>query len=142
MPRRSREGSPVRTHIRAGRVALLFAALAASAAGCHTLQPSTPLTVHVRDAETHAPVSGATVRLWRFGSHASDRDRDATTGTDGSARPRVAPPDEGGVMLEVSAPNHLTTQTPIPQDVADALASARPLHPYAGPPLSVTVDVF
>ncbi|MBN9118770.1 MAG: hypothetical protein J0I06_06360 [Planctomycetes bacterium] len=132
----------MRTRSRAGRVALLVFVLVVPVTGCHTFQPSTPLTVHVRDAETQAPVPGATVRLWRFGPHAEERETGLTTGADGNATTRLAPPDEGGVMVEVTAPNHLTAQTTLPRDVVDALASAKAFHPYTGPPLVATVDVF
>jgi hypothetical protein len=136
------EGTHMRTRIRAGRVVLLLLVLTAPAAGCHTFEPSTPLTVQVRDAETHEPLPGATVRLWRFGSHAEERDVSFTTASDGNASARLAPPDEGGVMVEVIAADHLATQMPVPQDVVDALASAKPFHPYKGPPLVVTVETY
>ncbi len=132
----------MRTRIRAGRVALLVFALTAPAAGCHTLQPSTPLTVHVRDAETQAPVPGATVRLWRFGSHAEDREQSYTTGADGDAVAHLAPPDEGGVMVGVTSPDYLTNQTTLPNELVDALSSAKPFHPYKGAPLVFTFDVY
>lgn len=130
----------MRTPIRGGRVAFGGFILVISVTGCHTFEPSTPLTVHVRDAETQAPVPEATVRLWRFGPHSEERDQSVTTG--GTAAARVAPPDEGGVMIEVTAPGHLSVQTTLPRDVTDALASAKPFHPYKGPPLAVTLDVF
>jgi uncharacterized membrane protein YgcG len=132
----------VRTHIRTVRVVFLVVVLIAPAGGCHTMQPSTPLTVNVRDAETQAPVPQATVRVWRFGSHADERDQSFTTGSDGSATAHLAPPDEGGVMVEVVAPGHLSTQITLAREVVDALASAKPLHPYKGPPLGVTVDMY
>jgi uncharacterized membrane protein YgcG len=133
--------SPVRIHLRSGSVAFVGLLLAAST-GCHTFQPSTPLTVQVHDAETHAPVPGATVRLWRFGPHADERDQGITAGADGVAQAHLAPPDEGGVMVEVSAPGYLSAQTALPQDVTNALASAKPFHPYKGPPLVVMTEMF
>jgi hypothetical protein len=132
----------VRTRFRAGLVAPVGLLLVIAVTGCHTLQPDTPLTVHVRDAETQAPVPGATVRLWRFGPHAGERDQSFTTASDGNARVQLATPDEGGAMVEVSAPNHLSAQTALPHDVVAALEAVKPFHPYAGPPLVVTVDVF
>jgi hypothetical protein len=132
----------VRIRIRAARFTFLALAAALPAAGCHTLQPSTPIAVNVRDAETHAPVPDATVRLWRFGAHESDRESAFTAGPDGVAHARLAPPDVGGVMVEVTGPNCLSAQVPLPRAVADALATAKPLQPYKGPPLSVDVDVF
>ena len=131
----------MRTRMRAGSVAFVGLLLAAST-GCHTLQPSTPLAVHVQDVETHAPVPGATVRLWRFGPHADERDQGITAGADGIAHAHLAPPDEGGVMVEVSAPGYLSSQTTLPSDIANALASAKPLHPYKGPPLAFTMEMF
>jgi hypothetical protein len=116
--------------------------LATFATGCHAIQPSTPIAVTVRDAETHAPVSGATVHMWRYGSHEKERDVSFTTGADGVAHVRLAPPDEGGVFASVSSPNCLPVQVNLPQDISDALTSAKPFHPYSGPPLSITVDVF
>jgi hypothetical protein len=117
--------------------------LAASATGCHTIQPSTPIAVNVRDAETHAPVASATVRMWRFGPHEKDRDASYITGADGISHAQLAPPDEGGVVVDVTAPNYLPTQLKnLPPDIVDALASAKAFRPYKGPPLSVTVDLF
>ncbi|VTS02688.1 unnamed protein product [Gemmata massiliana] len=132
----------MRTRSRASCLAHLSLVLAACATGCQTFQPSTPLTVRVRDAETQAPVPAAIVRVWRFGSHSEERDQTITAGADGIAHTRLAPPDEGGVMVEVTAPNHLPTQTTLPHDVVDALASTKRFHPYTGPPLEVTIDVF
>jgi hypothetical protein len=132
----------VRTRIRAGRFIVPALVAALSATGCHTIEPSTPIAVHVRDAETHAPVPAVAVRLWRYGSHESDREANFVTDADGVAHARVGSPDHGGVMLEVSGPNCLPTQVTLPREVADALATARPLQPYEGPPLSVDVDVF
>ena len=132
----------MRIRIRAARFTFLALAAALPAAGCHTLRPSTPISVNVRDAETHAPVPDATVRLWRFGAHESDRESAFTAGPDGVAHARLAPPDVGGVMVEVTGPNCLSAQVPLPRAVADALATAKPLQPYKGPPLSVDVDVF
>jgi hypothetical protein len=132
----------VRIRIRAGRFTGLALVAALSATGCHTLQPSTPIAVRVRDAETHAPLPGATVRLWRFGSHESDREAGYDTGADGVAQARIGSPDQGGVMMEVTAPNCLPKQVTLPHEVAEALATARPFQPYKGPPLSVDVEVF
>lgn len=132
----------MRTRMRGPGVALVGLFLVLSVTGCHTLQPSTPLAVHVHDAETHVPVPGATVRLWRFGPHADERDQGITTGADGVAQAHLAPPDEGGVMVEVSAPGYLPAQAALPHDVAAALASAKPLQPYKGPPLNVTMEMF
>ncbi|QJW96283.1 hypothetical protein [Frigoriglobus tundricola] len=132
----------MRTPLRSGRAGLVCLVLAALSGGCQTLHPSTPLTVLVRDAETHAPLPEATVRLWRFGSHSEEHDQKFTTGPDGTATPHVAPPDEGGVMVEVNAAGYLPSHSPLPQDVTDALASAKRFHPYKGPPLSVTVEAF
>jgi uncharacterized membrane protein YgcG len=128
--------------MRGGRVAFVGLFLVISVTGCHTFQPSTPLAVNVHDAETHAPIPGATVRLWRFGPHADERDVGIISGADGIARTHLAPPDEGGVMMEVSAPGYLSTQTSMPQDIANALASAKQFHPYKGPPLAVTMEMF
>jgi uncharacterized membrane protein YgcG len=132
----------VRTTIRGGRVAVVGFFLVISVTGCHTFEPSTPLTVQVRDAETQAPIPGATVRLWRFGSHSEERDQSITTSADGTARPHLAPPDEGGVMVEVTASGYIAAQTTLPRDVTDALASAKTFQPYKGPPLAVTLDMF
>jgi len=132
----------VRNCIHAGRLALLGLVVAASAAGCHTIQPSTPLTVHVRDAETQQPVSGATVRVIRFGKHSSDRDVVFTSEADGAAHTRLPQLDASGVMVEIDAPGYLSKQTTLPRDIADALMEAKPFHPYKGPALAVSVDVF
>jgi hypothetical protein len=121
---------------------LLAFALTGPTVGCQTLQPSTPLTVQVRDAETQAPVPSATVRLWRFGTHAADRDQSFTTASDGNALAHLGPPDDNGVMVEVIGPGHLSTQKAVPNDVVQALASATFFHPYKGPPLAVTVEVY
>jgi hypothetical protein len=132
----------VRVRIRAGRFTGLALVAALSATGCHTIEPSTPIAVHVRDAETHAPLPGAAVRLWRYGSHESDREANFVTAADGVAHARIGSPDHGGVMVEVAGPTCLTTQLTLPREVADALATAKPLQPYKGPPLSVDVEVF
>jgi len=129
--------------MRSGRATFVGLVLAALSGGCQTLHPSTPLTVVVRDAETHAPIPDATVRLWRFGSHSEEHDQKFTTGPDGIATAHVAPPDDGGVMVEAIASSYLPiAPISLPRDIVDALSSAKPFHPYKGPPLSVTVEVF
>lgn len=128
--------------IHAGRLTLLGLVLAASGAGCHTIQPSTPLTIHVRDAETQKPIPDATVRVIRFGKHSSDRDVVFTSEADGTAHTRLPQLDAAGVMVEIEAPGYLSKQTTLPRDIADALMEAKPFHPYKGPALAVSVDVF
>ena len=129
--------------MRGGRATLVCLTLAALSGGCQTFHPTTPLTVVVRDAETHEPIPEATVRLWRFGSHSEEHDQKFTTGPDGTATPRVAPPDDGGVMVDVTVPGYLPiAPISLPHDVVDALSSAKPFHPYKGPPLSITVETF
>jgi hypothetical protein len=80
--------------------------------------------------------------MWRFGPHESDRNAGFTSGADGVAHVHLAPPSEGGVMAEVTGPDHLPAQLTLPYEVVNALASAKPFQPYKGPPLSITVDLF
>jgi hypothetical protein len=86
-------------------------ALIPTLVGCQTLHPIPTVPIAVVDAETKAPIPGATVRLWSPADNSpSHIEPSGTTGPDGVARIKAAFPKEADVLIEVSAPGYLSDE--------------------------------
>ena len=96
--------------------------LPALAAGCQTARP---LPVLVRDAETHAPVADAEVRLW-YPLRKDLRAVTATTGGDGTVRLAAVRDEDAGPIVEARARGYLLCEHSVPLD------TVRTLKPGAG----------
>ncbi|HEY2910104.1 MAG TPA: carboxypeptidase-like regulatory domain-containing protein [Gemmataceae bacterium] len=76
--------------------------------GCLSLHRPQPVPIQVVDAETHAPIAGAKVRLWcpnRLHEKLGD-EANAVTNDDGQALLRASSRKDLGIVIEVSAPGY------------------------------------
>ena len=112
------------TTARQARWLILLAALAPS--GCKTARPDPEIAVRVRDAETKAPIAGATLRLTDLRDPFTTKNLTATTAADGSAHVRIQPQADDGLM-EVTAAGYLTEAIEVHDTkVAQADPAAKP----------------
>lgn len=131
----------------------LVGVLLSSVVGCHTTPKTVPTPIVVIDAETHAPVAGAQVRLWCPNPRGPDLGSDTSgiTGADGIMQVRAITGDDVGLVLAVSAPGYLPEQSdfslppqPIPQSGTQRTAASPEPHVvevFAGPRPSVELIV-
>jgi hypothetical protein len=86
---------------------LILASAFALEGGCKTTKPEPNIAVHIRDAETKAPINGALAKVTDIRDPVSTRNKMATAGGDGIAQVHAL--SEGGEgFLEVSASSYLT----------------------------------
>jgi hypothetical protein len=90
---------------------LLFALLAAFAAGCVSDRPA-PVPVRILDAETKMPVAGAEVRLWNPDARGSSPGRNSSgvTDPDGVVYVRCESKPDEAIVIEVKAAGYWSEQ--------------------------------
>lgn len=132
--------------MRVNRIACLVVPWAGLLAGtgCQLTQPHTPVTVRVIDAETKAPVAGATVKVSDVLTQSAGPPQDSTgvSGPDGVARLRLAPEVNGDIAVEVSADGRMTEIREVPVGDVPPFDSTRPFQSRGRPPIDVVVEVY
>lgn len=88
--------------------------------GCQAVQPTRPLTIEARDAETQAPIPGAHVRVHPMSGHTPGPDS-VTTGEDGIAHLKSNARDERAIGVEATADGYLRADTFIPAQTVRAI---------------------
>jgi uncharacterized membrane protein YgcG len=127
---------------------LMLALAAASLAGCMTYRPR-DVIVSVRDAETKAPIAGATVNVSM--PHTGEEGKTETTLPNGMARVLFTPTTGEPVMVEATAAGYISDSSVVGEPTVAAVATypmfgaALPHKPdftldlYAGPKFAIEV---
>jgi hypothetical protein len=132
----------MRTNRKTFSASMFFAAIAL-AAGCKSLRPEPEVAVQVRDAETKAPIAGASVSLSDIRGTAASKELNAKTASDGVARIHALPDGNEG-LLTASAAGYLNDAIPLyetkqlpsasrPTEIADPHRRQVEIELYAGP---------
>lgn len=122
----------------------LAAAVQTTAMGCQLVNPTVPVEVTIRDAETKAPVPAAEVTfLYPTDDSAShSRNSSGKTNTSGTAEVFAAADESAVPQVKVTAANYLAVETPLQGDALRSIRSAGPFWFLSGKHEKIEVAMY
>jgi hypothetical protein len=112
-------------------------------AGCHGLQPTAPVKVVVRDAETRMPIPGAEVALvYPADGPASKQNSSGRTGPDGIVQVQAVAGEEAPPRIKLSAENYLAEQKGLPGEAIRGLKETHLFSRAPREPVEVVYDLY